>query len=126
MSFFSRKGELFIGVVFLCIVLLTLVMLASVIYSFVYISMSGHETIIVQEKWVKYHGGDAKYLVSSIDGQVFEISDSLWYWRFDSSNVYAKVKPNVVYDIKTEGFRFPFFSDYKNIIELSEQIEKGE
>jgi len=86
------------------------------IYSVVYAFTINYETIIIEDKWTKYKGQDAKYLVSSTDGQVFEITDSWTQWRFDSSNTYAKLKQNQTCSIKTQGFRFGFFSDYKNII----------
>lgn len=87
-------------------------------YNVAYAFTTGYETITVDEKWVKYSGDDAKYLVSSDDGQVFEITDSWIKWRFDSSNLYANLDEGETYNINTQGWRLAFLSDYKNIIEI--------
>ena len=86
-------------------------------YGLAYALTTGEETITIKEKWVKYHHGRAKYLVSSTDGQVFQITDTIIRWRWDSSNLYAKLEPGMTCKIKTQGWRFPLFSDYKNILE---------
>ena len=107
----NKKG--LIGIL-LIIVIAVLLITYPVSYAFT----SGEETITVKDKWVKYHGSDAKYLVSSEDGQVFEITDSIIRWRFDSSNLYADIDVGNSYDISYQGWRFAFMSDYKNIIEV--------
>lgn len=86
-------------------------------YPMMYAFTTGEETITIKDKWVKYQGDSAKYLVSSEDGQVFQITDSIVNIRFDSSNLYAQLDKGDVCLIKTQGWRFPLFSDYKNIIE---------
>ena len=75
-----------------------------------------HETVTIDDKWVKQSGSDTKYLVSSTDGQVFQIRDTILYWRFDSSNLYAKIKPGQTCYVTTQGFRFKMVSLYKNIV----------
>jgi uncharacterized protein (UPF0333 family) len=106
----NKKG--LVGILLLIIVIAILMITYPISYAFT----SGEETITVKDKWVKYHGSDAKYLVSSEDGQVFEITDSIIRWRFDSSNLYADIDIGNSYSIKTQGWRFAFMSDYKNII----------
>jgi len=90
--------------------------IGSLSYNVIYAFSSGHETITIKEKWVKYSGDDAKYLISSEDGQVFQITDSILKWRFDSSNLYAYLEQGETYNIDTQGWRFGFLSSYKNII----------
>lgn len=89
-------------------------------YYVTYAFTTGYETITIKEKWVKYSGEDAKYLVSSEGGQVFQITDSVIKWRFDSSNLYADLDEGDTYNINTQGWRFAVFSDYKNILEIEE------
>lgn len=100
------------------ILLVVVVAVLIMTYPISYALTSGEETITVKDKWVKYHGNDAKYLVISEDGQVFEVSDSIIRWRFDSSNLYADIDIGNTYDIKTQGWRFAILSDYKNILEI--------
>lgn len=113
MTITNRKGS---GDVFLFI-LIMVVVLFFVIYNLSYALTSGSENIVIDEKWEKKKGDTSKYLVSSMDGQVFEITDSWIRGRWDSSNLYAKLKTGMICDIETQGWRAPFFSDYKNIIE---------
>lgn len=109
----NNKGLL--GMLFL--IFIVVVIIFSAAYSMAYVFTSGTEVITVKEKWVKYQGQDAKYLISSEDGQVFQVTDSIIKWRFDSSNLYASLEKGVTYDITTQGWRFAFLSDYKNILE---------
>ncbi len=98
--------------------LVILILIVGVGYKLGYAFTSEEETITVEAKWDKRSGDKSKYLVSTTDGQVFQITDSFVNWRFDSSNLYARIKPGETYDIKTQGFRFGLLSDYKNIIEV--------
>ena len=77
-------------------------------------------TITVEDKAVKRHGdSDDKYLIYTDNG-TYEITDSLAYWRWDSSDLYGKMKVGHTYECKICGWRIPFFSTYKNIIEATE------
>ena len=77
-------------------------------------------TITVEDKAVKRHGdSDDKYLIYTDNG-TYEITDSLAYWRWDSSDLYGKMKVGHTYECKICGWRIPFLSTYKNIIEATE------
>ena len=104
----------------LAIIIVTLVVLLIIGvfgYSLMYSLTTGAETITIKEKWVKYQDEDAKYLISSTNDQVFQITDTFIKWRFDSSNLYARLNEGQTCKIKTQGWRLPFLSDYKNILE---------
>ena len=90
--------------------------LGLIVYSLAYALTDGNENVTFKDKWIKYHNNDAKYLVSTTDGQVFEITDSLIRGRWDSSNFYSDITIGETCTINTQGFRVPFLSDYKNII----------
>lgn len=53
---------------------------------------------------------------------VFENEDNLFFGKFNSSNILAKIKKyeqsKKPFKIKTAGFRIGFFSMYQNIIEV--------
>lgn len=110
-----NKNGFMIG---LLITVVALLIISCISYGLIYAFTTGHETILVKEKWVKYSGEDAKYLVSSEDGQVFQITDSIIKLRFDSSNLYAQLDEGKTYNINTQGWRFALLSDYKNIIDV--------
>lgn len=60
-----------------------------------------------------------EYLVYTDTG-TFKLADSYVHWRFNTSDVYGKVKECTRYDITYYGYRFGFTSDYPNIISLNE------
>ncbi len=109
----NNKG--YIGVLVTLIVILGICV---VVYGVAYSLTLGNETITIKEKWIKYEGQGAKYLVGSEDGQVFQITDSIIKWRFDSSNLYADLDEGETYTVNTQGWRFAVLSDYKNILEI--------
>lgn len=76
-------------------------------------------TATVTEKAVKNENESGLYLVYTEDenGNIntYEISDSLFRMRFDSSDVYAAIKPGNTYKFKIGGSRIKFLSWYPNI-----------
>lgn len=77
-------------------------------------------TITVEDKAIKRHGdSDDKYLIYTDNG-TYEITDSIAYWRWDSSDLYGEMKVGHTYECKVCGFRIPLFSTYKNIIKATE------
>lgn len=96
--------------------------------SIVKVSNKQTYTVTVQSKEVKNDEDNSKYLVFTIDtktgeSRVFEITDSLWKGRFNSSDVYNMILPDHTYTFTTGGYRVPFLSWYQNIYEVTE-IEK--
>lgn len=75
----------------------------------------------VTDKAVKNSEDESKYLIftETADGQIqtFEITDSLWRGRFDSSDVYAGIKVGNTYRFTVAGSRNQLFSWYPNIYE---------
>lgn len=69
---------------------------------------------------------DSKYLVYTTlqDGsvRVFENTDSPLEFKWNSSDVYAKLEDGQTFSIRTYGFRIPFFSMYENIIGMPEPM----
>jgi hypothetical protein len=80
------------------------------------------DKITVSEKTVKRYGtgntSQEKYLIFTTDGRVFENTDSLLEWKFDSSNVYGKLIPHNTYIVESYGWRVPAISAYQNIINV--------
>ena len=61
------------------------------------------------------NSGSCKYLIFTDQG-VFENTDTIWYFKFNSSDVYGSLHEGGTYKAEVYGFRFPFLSWYKNII----------
>jgi len=63
---------------------------------------------------------DGRYLVYTDKG-VFQDTDDYRFFKWNSSDVYAKLNQhlNRPVEVKVTGLRVPFFSWYKNIIEIN-------
>lgn len=72
-------------------------------------------TVVSKERIAEKNSG--KYLVYT-KGEVFEVTDTVSYWRFDSSELYGELGEGKSYRCKISGWRVPFFSWYRNIIEI--------
>lgn len=58
----------------------------------------------------------SKYLVFTESGKTFENSDSLFHFKWNSSDLHGKLKQGGTYKLKTYGWRIPLFSTYENIV----------
>lgn len=75
--------------------------------------------ITVTDKVVKRYDDSDVYLIFTED-ETFKISDELSYLRYDSSDLYGKMKVGKTYDCKVSGWRIHVTSSYRNIIEAEE------
>lgn len=85
-------------------------------------------TATVTDKEVKNKSNESKYLVYTKDEsgeiQVFEITDALFAWQFDSSDIYAGIEVGKTYVFDVGGSRNKFFSWYPNIYGYEEAKSK--
>ena len=58
-----------------------------------------------------------KYLVFT-EAETYKNTDSLWYLKWDSSDIQGKLISGQEYQVKVYGWRIPFMSVYRNIVEL--------
>jgi len=79
-------------------------------------------TFTVTGKAAVVHGNSNKYLVFT-DVTTYEVGDSYIHGRFDSSDVYGKIKVGATYTSTLQGRRIPIFSMYQNIIEPVEVVK---
>ena len=108
---------------FIAIVVLVLVGLAFV-GLIVYRSTATEVTFTVEDKErVCDRGTDGRqncrYLIFTDKG-TYQVTDSWAYLRFNSSDVYGRLKEGKTYEAEVVGWRLPFFSRYKNIVEATE------
>lgn len=80
--------------------------------------------VTVTDKGIKNFAKKSKYLIFAQDEsgetQVFEITDSLLKFRFNSADVYGKIQKDKTYRITVCGSRIPIFSWYPNIYNVEE------
>lgn len=93
------------------------------------LSFNAHEyTITVSDKERVYSKqgkeSSSKYLVFGDDENgnslVFENTDNIFRFKFNSSNMQGKLKENHTYKITVTGIRVPIISAYENIIKADE------
>ena len=102
----------------LMVIGIVLVLVALLAYPIALYNSAETKKITVQEKWMKVHQDQGKYLVSDTEGNVYAIQDSVWLWKFDASDRYARVEANNTYNITTYGWRVRILSWYPNILAL--------
>lgn len=75
-------------------------------------------TVTITNKENIVSNNDSKYLIFTNNG-VYQNSDTMWYWKWDSSDFYNQIEIGKEYTFRVYGFRIPFLSMYKNIIEIN-------
>lgn len=59
---------------------------------------------------------DESYYLIYTGNETFRNADSLWHLKFRSSDVQGNLRRGEPYRLKVYGWRFPFFSWYRNVI----------
>ena len=80
------------------------------------------ETITVKKLEQVKKSDTGKYLVFTERGEVFEITDTVMFGRWDSSDLYGRMEPGKTYKVRAAGWRVSFFSLYRNIITADEVV----
>lgn len=60
---------------------------------------------------------ESKYLVYG-EEEVFENTDSWLFFKFSSSDFQGELEVGKTYNVKVAGWRIPFMSSYRNIVEI--------
>lgn len=80
--------------------------------------------VTILNKEVKKTSDSYKYLIftelENGEVRVFENTDSLLRWKFNSSDLYGELKEGGSFIINVYGFRIPLLSMYENIYEVEE------
>ncbi|MFW6001845.1 MAG: DUF1523 family protein [archaeon] len=76
-------------------------------------------TIQVEDKERIMTDDESYYLVFGKD-EVFSNRDSLLKWKFNSSDIQRDLKEDNTYEVEVYGWRIPFLSSYRNIVEIKE------
>lgn len=76
-----------------------------------------------KEREIKGVGGSAqgKYMIYT-SNEVFECTDSLVFFKWDSSDVYREIAVGGEYECKIAGWRIPVFSMYRNILKITRRL----
>jgi hypothetical protein len=105
-------GGAIIGLVTLAVILLIVGAIAFTAYS----TYGTQRTVTFTVNHRERTGGDeGKYLVYTNEEGVFEDTDTIFYLKFDSSDVYNQLREGGEYQCDVYGWRVPLFSWYPNI-----------
>lgn len=85
-----------------------------------------HTVIKIKEKERVNDKSGGYYLIFTAAKGVMENDDSLWFWKWNSSDLHGELKEGEYYYVKTTWFRFGLFSMYKNILEARHLPAKTE
>ena len=82
-------------------------------------------SIEVKEKYVKNYSDNSKYIVIDSNENAYEILDTIFRLKFNSTDLYALLDVGKKYVITTTGYRIHFFSMYPNIHKIVEITNEG-
>ena len=80
-------------------------------------------TITVKNKERVATKNNGYYLVFT-NNEVFCVKDSFAFVSWDASDRYNSLDPGKTYRVRVAGWRIKFFSLYRNILEIQEEINK--
>ena len=110
----NKKG--FIGVIIGLLVIIVIILLFAILihYSLKSVAIT---TITISDK-ERISDGDSSYYLIFTENEVFKNQDSMLHGKFDSSDVYSNLKIGQTYNVKVNWYRVPFWSMYRNILEI--------
>ena len=93
------------------------------LWTFIYQTSSDYVTATVTDKEnVTRPSGDTveSYYLVYTDKETLTCQDDMWRMKFNSSDVYGRIKRERTYKFYVVGFCVPFLSTYRNIITAEE------
>jgi len=113
----STKKQAIIVIVSIFVVVASLILCMAVVVSTKCVVVA---TVTDKERVTESSGGtvNSKYLIFT-EKETFSNKDSIIFFKFNSSDIYGKIKKDQIYKLTVCGWRVPFFSMYRNIIEVN-------
>lgn len=110
-----------------CLTVIVLAVIAVIAFPVLNFSNDHQYTVTITDKervttQVDKGQTDSKYLIYGEDENgktyVFEDTDTLFRWKFNSSDVYGALKEGETYELTVIGFRVHILNWYENIIDF--------
>lgn len=105
------KNKIILGIVIVIIIGIFFYKPISIIFTTEYISIKVNKTDIKRNKEKDL------YLVYT-DEETFKNEDSFWNFKYNSSDLHGKLKQDSTYKVEVNGYRIPYFSIYRNIVDI--------
>lgn len=112
----EHMGKLFIGAGVLFVAFILFLVGFSAYYAYgtdKYLDIEINHTERVQD------GDSSRYLIYTKNHGVLQNTDSLWYWKFRSSDIYNDLVNAKTARCHVYGWRIGFFSSYPDIIDCT-------
>lgn len=74
------------------------------------------KSIVVKDKLMFSREGNTEFIVKDIEDKLYNVNNSLWYWKWDSLEDWTNIQTNKKYMIKYYGWRVPLFGIFPNIV----------
>lgn len=104
------------GVILGGVIILTVLFTPLILYRYIWLNSCEVLTAQITSKENVVHGQTSKYLIFTQE-EVFENEDAALIGKFNSSDFYNKLEPGT-HKVRVCGWRVPFLSWYRNIIEI--------
>ena len=99
--------------------ILIVLVLAAVVFGYPIAKWTSTDTINIKvEKTERINDGESSRYLVYTDDETFENTDSILFFKFDSSDVYGHLKEGQTYTVKVAGWRWKLTSSYRNIISI--------
>jgi hypothetical protein len=78
-------------------------------------------SIVIHKERIVERRGDStnSYYLIFTEDETFKNTDTLKFWKFNSSDIYGRIKVNSECEFDVYGFRVNFLSMYRNIISVN-------
>jgi hypothetical protein len=114
------------GKIIVSVLAIAMILVSCFAYTGCYRATAEHVVFTVNDKdRVSYGSGDSlehKYLIYT-DVETFECTDSWSFGKFNSSDIYGRMKRGSTYKAKVAGWRHSWTSSYRNIITLTKMAD---
>lgn len=112
-----------------CLTVIVVIVLAIIAFPVINFTNDHKYTVTITDKErvtvqfvAKNNNTNSKYLIYGEDENgktyVFEDTDTLFRWKFNSSDVYGALKEGETYELTVIGFRVHILNWYENIIDF--------
>jgi len=79
-------------------------------------------TITITDKERVYKNNQSQYLIFT-ESETFANRDFLFVGKFNSSDMYGRLREGKTYSVRVGGYRIPIFSSYRNILRINKEVE---
>ena len=96
----------------------------AVLYSMFYRQTATEIIVTIKDKEAitNSEGGSSGYRIFC-EEEVLSNQDSVLFGKWDSSDIYKDMEEGKKYKVKVSGWRIPFLSSYRNIVEIKGVVE---